>query len=463
MFRSKRLGDRAANSVSSLEPLIVYAVALLGIAAAYLFVFIVLKLDNNLLRGDQVLWARDLVLPVVNGEMSLIEAVTYEFSAFSHSHVLTLILHLIDFHFFDYNLATDYVVGTAALAGTAVYLGLRLERETGPRTLLTGMAALILFSIQTPAYYAWSLLVVSNYTIFMAVVSVVEFSRALGDRQAFYRHIFIATPLLVVFGGGLVVAAVLAQFLFLAFEAVRRNVPAAQCAAYLAVIIFTNLLFDAMLAGSRIHSSTSLVDFVYYTVHNPGAVAHAVLILLARVWGVGASNAVTLGVFSLLTIGLVLSLAWHAITNKSISVSNRASLILAIASLIWMAGVVKSRLVGNSPDYMNAPRYEIYLRVFLLALILFRFRDVARAKSTLLAAGLAAYLTVAVLPVQADAARHANRRYLEVRIDAMHDYPQTAPETIGEYFRHCSNRRCDALFEMLRERNKNVFHDPAED
>jgi len=56
------------------------------------------------LQGDQWQWMREVIIPYRAGDISLFDALTYEFSVLSHTHILTLGEMLLNERMFGLNL-----------------------------------------------------------------------------------------------------------------------------------------------------------------------------------------------------------------------------------------------------------------------------------------------------------------------------------------------------------------------
>ena len=69
---------------------------------------------RNSVRGDQWVWVESVLIPYHNGDMSLFDAVKWEFDPLSHSHIPSLIVFLLSYELLDLDLTPDRVIGFIA-------------------------------------------------------------------------------------------------------------------------------------------------------------------------------------------------------------------------------------------------------------------------------------------------------------------------------------------------------------
>ncbi len=437
----------------------IYLILAIGVLFPLFYVYNTFSIDSRLISGDQWVWLLNVVLPFERGELGYWEAITYEYSPFSHSHILSLILFLADFEYFGFQLDTDKYVGIAAALGSSMIVGLMLGKSTSQRLFIVAVATVFFMPSVILNHFSWTLLQLYNYTIFFAVMSIYLFVH--GFNRRYYEIVFLNILLVSIFVGGIAIAALLAEILLLLCVSFRDRTALPKAAFFGVVLILVNYLLTFVIEGRRAHTSTSLGDFVLYVAANPVDAFLGLCNLFSRVFvsvPVSLDFSWLLGLASLAFIAaLLLHFVWTGARREQ-----WASVLLMMTCVIWAFATLKTRVAVLGPEYMLAPRYAIFMHIGAVGAIgylytIFSASDLGRKVVEYI---VIAFVLVVHLPmawVMAFEYLPYTQRYLAVREEALRNHLETRDGELDNLIRHCRDGQCDGALQYLRDTKKNVY------
>ena len=226
---------------------------------------------RNSVRGDQWVWVESVLIPYHNGDMSLFDAVKWEFDPLSHSHIPSLIVFLLSYELLDLDLTPDRVIGFIALRGALVD---RVPARSGflrldAALVVTAVSSSILFMSSDANNFGWSLLQFQMIYVLIAIVYLRSFATRYETHPVI--HALIAMPLTLLLGDAIGVAAVLASLVYLAMMAVLRKVPMRPVIAYVGLFPLQVLALSAVFRGERPHTVGTMGDFLDRVLDDPVA------------------------------------------------------------------------------------------------------------------------------------------------------------------------------------------------
>lgn len=355
-----------------------------------LYVYNTIRFDQDVLRGDQWVWVDRVLLPLERGELSLFDAVTYEYANLSHSHIPTLAAFIFNREVLGLDLTVDAVVGVAALVATLGVILRHCRRELPPARVSCAVAvsASFLFLSSSAEQFAWSLLQFQMLYVFVAVFYLHVFARRVEGRSTVLP--FVLVPATLLLGDAIGVAAVVASLLYLAGMVVRRTVPF-RAAVPFAVSFVGTLGVGLLLRGEADHGGQPLTAFLEQAVSRPGdlitgafyAVSTSLVGLRLGDEGGLAPLSWDLAWLWFAAAVAVVGVAGAALVRVGLQRRDRFPLLLMMATGVWLAGVLRSRLWLQGPAALQSSRYASYLTLFglgLTLLVIGRWSDLGRGR-----------------------------------------------------------------------------------
>jgi len=329
------------------------------------------------LRGDQWEWVQSVLIPYHRGDLSLFNAVTFEFEALSHSHIPTLIVFLLSYELLDLDLNPDRIIGFVALAGVLfmVFRHARRFLRLDAALAITAVASSIIFMSSSPVIFGWSLLQLQMLYVLVAFVYLRSFT-VWYERKPIV-HALIAMPAALFLGDAIGVAAIGATLLFLGVRALQGAASKRTLLAYGALFAVELVVISSLVRGERLHQGTSNRDFADYVISEPGEVVKGLYYSLARVFvalrpAEGASpllewDQAPLWVALTIVVGAVAAvLVWRT----PLRAVEHFPILIILTGLIWIVGVLKGRLQGFGVDVTQTDRYAPYTTLIGVGLLL---------------------------------------------------------------------------------------------
>lgn len=361
------------------------AAVVIGVAVLVIAFFVAVYVVNVVafarpsLRGDQLHWVQFVLEPYERGDMSLFEAVTFEYANLSHSHIPTLAVFLFSYEFLDLSLDLDRLVGVVALAG-ALWVVFRQARadEDGrmPEAfVVAALAASMLFRSSSSAVFGWSLLQFQMLYVLVGLLYLRSFVARLDSGT--YWHAGLAMPLTLLLGDSVGSAVVVASLVFLVVLRVVRRVSTRIVATYVVLFGVDLVVLGALFRGQREHAGTTWPDFLSDVVTDPLPALEALYYgvstsFVAMRTGDEAGPLLEWGFAPLwfgLTVGAV-AVAVFLIVKNGVARPHYFPILLAMAGGVWILGVVKARLHLAGPEALQTDRYAAYTALVGVALVL---------------------------------------------------------------------------------------------
>jgi len=161
-----------------------------------LFSWFVFGYSFNILQGDQWRWVRWVLIPFYNKEVSFFQAIMYEYEPANHSHILYLIVFILNSLFFGLNLFIDNIIGLLSIFGMIYVLnkeanfeqyalnGSKQDRKT---SLLIYFAVLFLvINFVSTNLYSWSLIAFEFLYLFMTIHYLSYFRKFMDDQVGMF-------------------------------------------------------------------------------------------------------------------------------------------------------------------------------------------------------------------------------------------------------------------------------------
>ncbi len=350
--------ERHQATPSTRRRLLVVAAAFALVHAMYLYS--VIALQKDLLQADQLVWLREVLIPLDRGEVSLWQAITWDYTVLNHGHVPTLATLVVSERWFGLSLWLDVIVGYVSLAAM-VWLHrayIVKERIQHPRIVLLALTA-VLFTAAPPPH--WSLLQFQMLYIAQGVLLASVFASSIKSGNV--RPVLIVIPVLMLLGGPPVAATIVAIAFISCLLAVRHVVSWSHPVGILATTAIAALTLHTLANGPRGHTTTTLDDL---WTDGPSIVVGFIRSLgfslgyLAPFEGVHpVVGAIVRVIVAAVMIGLVA--ATFRVWVRSLEAADCYPIALILSGLIWSAGVAVSRVPQFGTGTMLAPKYAPYL------------------------------------------------------------------------------------------------------
>ncbi len=351
-------------------------VVIAGFVATY--VYNTYSWRGSLLRADQWYWVEYVLIPYQQGEMSLFEAVTFEYELLSHGHIPTLMTFLFSYEFLDLSPTPDRVIGVISLGLVLliVFLHSRGFLRLDGALITTAVASSMLFASATPQIFAWSLLQFQLLYMLIGFAYLLSFLKWHDSHPV--AHALVAVPAALLLGDAMGAAAIVASFLYLAFLAATRRTKKRALLIYYGLFLLQLLTIGAVFSGQRSHDSSSWSRFVEWAFTEPADLVRGLYYGLASVFGALSSENNALRFLSwdfapvwfAVTIA-VAALAVYLLVRAPLHRRDHFPILVILTGCVWIGGVLRTRVIPEGPEAMQAPRLALYTAVLGVGLLLF--------------------------------------------------------------------------------------------
>ncbi|HEX6418615.1 MAG TPA: hypothetical protein VFZ77_08955, partial [Acidimicrobiales bacterium] len=372
-------GDEVGRSTTSLSGGRWARVIGIGVTAFFvcLYVYNTIRFDRDTLSGDQWVWVSEVLIPYDHGRRSILEAITFEYGSLSHSHIPTLTVFLANSTLLQLDLTVDAIVGVLSLVGVAVVVHRHATRSSPLEPwLVTGAVAALVFMSSHFRNFAWSLVQFQMFYVLVAIWYLYRFGRQVENPRPI--HALLVVPATLVMGDAIGVAAVLASMVYLGAMVLGRRIQWRKAVLHLVAFPVHVAILGRLLTGERSHGEQSFGQFIGLVREDPGgAVGAGVDALAGALVGFRDEPPDLLSFLSwdwsawgaLATLVLAAA-AVVGVRRGGLTSHDHFPLMLVLASGIWSAGVVRSRLWLVGSEAMQAPRYVSYTTLLGVGLIL---------------------------------------------------------------------------------------------
>lgn len=420
------------------------------------YIYNTINMNAQLLVADQWEWAKHIIVPFENGEMSFWKAITYEYSTFSHSHIITLIAFITDYKFMGFDLNSDRFVGVVSSLCIVLLLG-RIGKDEFNRPILgLAVGSIFVMASTNEAHFSWTLLQIQQYTSLIAFIAIYWFHRRYESKN-FYAGFAAIIVFVSLLGGAISIAALLSIICVMALQPKRNLFP---IVFGLICLLVVNLGLDVVIDGQRAHVSSSQ-SFFSYAAAEPQNVFKGILNMLSRVFYYYPSSKwgghQTLGFITLIVI---LSCVLHYAFIAKRAYGTTAIIMIGMVG-IWSLGVIQSRLITYGVNYVLAPRYSIFMHLAAIGVVFYIATALNQQKPNVLKIVLPIIVIClgALNGIEAYKAStkraHYVKRYLDVRYEAMKTFPDDLQ--IKKLIRNCAKDNCDEALGLMQDKRINIF------
>ena len=350
-------------------------IVIAGFVATY--VYNTYSWRGSLLRADQWYWVENILMPYQRGELSLFDAVTFEYEVLSHGHIPTLITFLFSYEFLDLSLTPDRMIGLASLGLmlSIVYLHSRGFLPLDAALVTTAIASSMLFASASPQIFAWSLLQLQLLYLLIAFVYLLSFVK--WHDSHYIVHALVAVPITLLLGDAMGAAAVMASLVYLAFLAITKRTQARTLLVYYGLFPLQLLVLGVVFTGRRSHDGSSWSGFAEWVVTRPAELLRGLYYALASVLGALNPEKEALvflswdfaPVWFILTVA-VAALAVYLLLQTPLHRRDHFPILLILTGCVWIGGVLRTRVFPDGPEAMQAPRLALYTAVVGVGLVL---------------------------------------------------------------------------------------------
>ena len=351
----------------------------IGITAFFvgLYVYNTIRFDRDTLSGDQWVWVSEVLIPYDHGRRSIWEAITFEYGSLSHSHIPTLAVLLANSRLLQLDLTVDAFVGVLSLVGVTVVVHRHTSRSSPLEPwLVTGAVAALVFMSSHFRNFTWSLLQFQMFYVLVAIWYLYRFGRQVENPRPI--HALLVVPATLVMGDAIGVAAVLASMVYLGAMVLGRRIQWRKAVLHLLAFPIQVAILGRLLTGERSHGEQSFGQFIALVREDPGgAVGAGIDTLAGALVGFRDLPPTPLSFLSwdwsawgaLATLVLAAA-AVVGVRRGGLTSHDHFPLMLVLASGIWSAGVIRSRLWLAGSEAMQASRYVSYTTLLGVGLIL---------------------------------------------------------------------------------------------
>lgn len=346
----------------------------LGVVASFavLYLYNAIRSDRDTLRGDQWVWVRDVLVPFEQGRLSLFDAVTTEYATMSHSHIPTLSVFLANANLFGLDLTVDVIVGLLSLVAVTMIVHRHAERLGGVDPwLVTGAASSLVFLSSSYGNFAWSLLQLQMFYVLVATLYLYRFARQVENPTPV--HALVVVPATLALGDAIGVAAVVSSLVYLVLLTAVRRVALKQAALHLLVFPVHLYVLGELLSGTRAHGEIPWRTFLDIVRDQPADILRAGSEALAGgLFGFHDEGLLSWdwGWLGLAATLILLAAAGIGLRRGRLESHDHFPLMLILASVIWSAGVLRSRFWLGGVEVMRTPRFVPYTTLLGLGVIL---------------------------------------------------------------------------------------------
>ncbi|MEP6342544.1 MAG: hypothetical protein ABJ275_04445 [Maricaulaceae bacterium] len=348
-----------------------YYLVSLTILAATVYRFISILLSRPVLypSGDQLIWIKNVLIPFRNGDIGLIEAITYEYNSLSHSHIPQLAWFIFNERVFNLNLRLDMVVGFCAAIASFLVLARYLIKSFGytyTNCLSVVAISTIIFSTGNGTMFSWSILLFQFVGVFIAFMFLYKLPTLL---QSSFWKLALSSTAVLLFSGPVGIAAVFSSVVIMLLFAVSDKSRIVHTLAYFLYLTVAIILLGVLFDGGRVHSSTGVSEFLLFILETPSDFLQGGFNSLAQVF-VHERGSKPTAYFAFLPsyiVGISVTLLafgtlFYAARNwlfhsRVIQQEYTFPVALIITGLFLIGGTLKSRLPDYGVTYILAPRY----------------------------------------------------------------------------------------------------------
>jgi len=379
-----------ANTSANFNPIwlrniryLCYLVSLTILAATvYRFISILISRPVLYPSGDQLIWIKNVLIPLKNGNIGLIEAITYEYNSLSHSHIPQLAWFIFNERVFNLNLKLDMVVGFCALIGSFLLLARYLIKSfsfTCTNCLSVVAISTIIFSTGNGSMFSWSILLFQFVGVFIGLIFLYKLPILL---QSSFWKLALSSTAVLLFSGPVGVGAILSSVIIMLLFTATDKSRIAYILAYFLYLVLTILLLGVLFDGGRVHSSTGVSNFVLFILKNPYEFLQGGLNSLAQVLvherGIKPTSYFTflpsyiVGIsVTLFAFGALFFAARDWLFNSRVTQQEYIfPVALIITGLFLIGGTLQSRLPDHGFAYILAPRYFTNFSILGIGILL---------------------------------------------------------------------------------------------
>ena len=375
---SESLSHFKRNGVARV--LLLFVFAFIGVIIFWHFSFIG-SMRHSLPYGDQIVWVKDVLLPLEAGEISLFKAATYEYDVMSHSHILQLLSMIVNAKLFGLELKIDLYIGFfAALMTFALvfrYVTTSIGRNLVGWFALAAIATMI-FSTGNGNIFFWTVLMFQFVGILIAVTYLYLFEKL---TQGSVFKWALATFMVLLFGGPPGAAAIVASVGGGLYLSIIGRLKWNRFCLYVVFLGVCIIGLGALFEGGRVHSQNSVSIFVSLF-ENPFVFLESLMKGLSNsvVYERASKPSDYFPYFVSYHVGMVvalvgLGLAGFAAIRLFLNRQFAKPFVLFPLTLVVMGGVIivgtfRARYSGGASNILLAPRYYTSFSVLGVGLIL---------------------------------------------------------------------------------------------
>jgi len=342
---------------------------LVGISA-FLFFLFGFFIPHDFIRGDQIRWINEVIIPYEKGDLTFWKAISYEYENFSHSHVLTILGYIASFEYLNFSFSYNFYVGTIFyLISFFVVFKSNILSDNANEALLK-------FSIFTLGFiyfnftfemFQWSLVTFEMLTFSLAFIYFYFINKIIMTER--YYHIVYILPLFFLFGHSPSIGAILTALVYTLMLSLKLP-------KYKALLFYQVLaLFLAYGLGNLINwngfSHTAVeVNEINPTLNFENSLRFIFGALSTSIININAMAINKIFILPIALLILVVSFfTIYTFIKEKMYVKNSAYPILFLGfALIGTLGVLASR--SPTEDLAFSERYERYYIGFPIFIIL---------------------------------------------------------------------------------------------
>lgn len=439
------------------------AAALLALAVALSTFAYLVRVANNIPLSDHWAWISGLLIPYVEGRISLGQYFLGQYTFLAHSHFATFAFLLIAYQYFALDFYLHFVWGAIFYVAGALLIASQFQQwrhDDANFHLAVLIGAIGYFCITSD--FPWFLVVFEYFYFALALCLLVAFDRTVQQRMPWPAFVPLFA-LVLVFGDYIGLAASFTVLAAAALLALTGSLPWRKFAHLLLaaalVLASMRLLLGPGIPGSETARGAALAALAT----SPEVVVRAVLSSMSQPL---IDNAILghhferphllrygLGAIVALALSAVLWLYWK---QQAYRKSILPPLFIAFSFLAALA-ILTSRFFDGGEDILLAQRFTrlftLYVVGFALAAALLEGRAARAITSTFAVVCVAAYAVSATHQWRHIDHVHA---YFDRAEQLIRDH-EPGDEALGRHLARCSRGFCDDAVVFMRERRLHVF------
>lgn len=465
-----------------------WAALLCVVALAVSLALFAWRINPNHLQGDQWRWVKHVLMPYRAGEISLFEALTYEFKVLSHTHVLTLGEFLLNERLLGLDLRAHTVIGVLSIFGVMGLLWKNWARWLGPSSadgqdperaesrglqdLWVGFGIVLSASaLMTPALtpaFAWSLVTFEFLYLLLAFWLLHGFARDFADGSL--RRLIAVMAIVFLLGDAMGSAAVLATMAMAVILAIADRKLLGRAVMYIVSFAVIAGLAALLLTGEVSHSRSSSLDALVYALQNAPKTLSLIFNGIGRGAYVAARGTTVFGLepreptflIGIVVIGLSLVFLALAILRRRLRENTFAILLLGFTA-VSLIGVIRLRIEVTDGSIVYAGRYYRFLFPYMIGTALLAFdawqtrlmapSGLRTAMTAIFGLLVTAHLSMTLLS-SIHVWTHSTGsldKYFASWDAALLESAMTGSDLYDETNRRCRNDYCDAAIDYLQE------------